>query len=106
MAALLFFCIFVVLSVDQLQWLLIVRFFPAAGFRYIDGKSNHRARTGVYWSFFANSLTAAWNLDFSDSGALLGIHTRAIGYSIRCVARAEDTTAVSIVLCIFKSSFR
>ena len=45
-------------------------------------------------SSFAYSETTGWLLVFNNSRVNLDAYNRTNGYSVRCVARAEDTTAV------------
>ena len=59
-------------------------FFPAAGYRDIDGDAYSRGYGGRYWSSRTND-TYAGNLYFSSSYVNMSSYSRANGYSVRCV---------------------
>ncbi|MDD2438559.1 MAG: FISUMP domain-containing protein [Massilibacteroides sp.] len=63
-------------------------FFPAAGYRNIDGSINSRGTNGNYWSSSSHSSTSqnAWNLNFNSGNANLNNNNRANGFSVRCVS--------------------
>ena len=77
----------------------MVRFFPAAGFRYSEGKSTSRNLEALYWSSSANTEDRGWFLRITKSAIEPGNWYRTIGKSVRCVALGGVvTTAVLTVL--------
>ncbi|MDD2438258.1 MAG: FISUMP domain-containing protein [Massilibacteroides sp.] len=66
---------------------VLVRYFPAAGYRYVDGSISSRGTNGLYWSSSSHSSASqyAWNLGFSSVSARLNLNGRAYGFSVRCV---------------------
>ena len=74
-------------------------FFPAAGLRSITGAAGVRSNVGYYWSLSTSDPNYSWYLCFTNSMAYTRIAERALGLSVRCVARKLEITIASAVLC-------
>ena len=64
------------------------RFFPAAGrLSFEFGTSGMRGVTGAYWCCSTSAIMSSWIIACSTGGLQLQEAPRAMGYSVRCVAK-------------------
>ena len=69
--------------------MLIFRFFPAAGRRYIDGKLYSRGQQGHYFTSSAYNADRPWALEYSATYVIIGNPMRTDGFTVRCVAHED-----------------
>ena len=73
---------------------MLIVFFPAGGLRR-DTSDNleYRGSDGFYWFSSAETEKYGWSIRLRAAGIYLFPYNRTTGFSVRCVACIEGTTA-------------
>jgi len=61
-------------------------FLPVTAYRNNNGVPNYASALGLYWSNTPAAGTNAWLLSFDNRSVSVGRSSRALGFSVRCVA--------------------